>query len=78
MQDGKTALERAVDRGHHTVVGYLASQMDVTQFDMVCNKIFVFVCMCTVISKVNNMGSNSGCNDYVVYANALEWKHVMC
>ena len=56
MQDGKTALEDAVDRGHHTVVGYLANQMDVTQFDMVCNTIFVFVCMYTVISKVNNMG----------------------
>ena len=56
MQDGKTALEDAVDRGHYTVVGYLANQMDVTQFDMVYNTIFVFVCMCTVISKVNNMG----------------------
>ena len=56
MQDGRTALERAVDRGRHTVVGYLANQMDVTQFDMVCNTIFVFVCMCTVISRLNNMG----------------------
>ena len=56
MQDGKTALEDAVNRDHHRVVDYLVNQMDVTQFDMVCNTIFVFVCMCTVISKVNNMG----------------------
>ena len=55
MQEGKTALEDAVGKGHHRVVGYLVNQMDVTQFDMVCNTIFVFVCMCTVISKVNNV-----------------------
>ena len=56
MQNGKTALEFAVVRGHHGVVGYLVNQMDVTQFDMVCNTIFVFVCMCTVISQVITMG----------------------
>ena len=59
MQVGKTALEDAVDGGYHTVVGYLANQMDVTQFDMVCNTICVCVyvykyqwlcmCMCTVM-----------------------------
>ena len=47
MQDGKTALECAVDGGHHTVVGYLANQMDVTQFDMVCNAI----CVCVYVYK---------------------------
>ena len=47
MQDGKTALERAVDGGHHAVVGYLANQMDVTQFDMVCNTI----CVCVYVYK---------------------------
>ena len=47
MQDGKTALERAVDYGCHRVVGYLANQMDVTQFDMVCNTI----CACVYVYK---------------------------
>ena len=43
MQDGKTALERAVDRGRHRIVDYLVTQMDITQFDMVCNTICVRV-----------------------------------
>ena len=47
MQEGRTALERAVDRGHHRVVGYLVNQMDVTQFDMVCNTI----CVCVYVYK---------------------------
>ena len=49
MQDGKTALEDAVNKGHHRTVAYLVKQMDVTQFDMVCNINPMFVCMCTVM-----------------------------
>ena len=49
MQDGRTALERAVDGGYHTVVDYLVivNQMDVTQFDIVCNTI----CVCVYVYK---------------------------
>ena len=45
MQAGKTALERTVDNGHHRVVDYLVNQMGVTQFDMVCNIICLYVCV---------------------------------
>ena len=49
MQKGKTALERAVSKGQHKIVRYLANLMDITQFDEVCNIDPVLMYMCTVM-----------------------------
>ena len=53
MQEGKTAVEDAADKGYHQIVNYFVKECDmkVSQFDVVCNidTIFcvcVFVCAC--------------------------------
>ena len=58
MQDGKTALEDAVQEDHHTVVEYLVTQckMDISQFDEVCNNDTVY-CACIVIVGVTVGGA---------------------
>ena len=47
MQDGKTPLEAAVDRGHHKTVEYFIKDcsVDTSQFDVVCN-IYSMFCVC--------------------------------
>ena len=59
MQDGKTPLESAIFGGSHRVVEYFVKNcnMDLSQFDAVCNidKIFcvclcVYACVCVCVS----------------------------
>ena len=50
MQDGRTPLRLAIDRGHHRTVEYLITnhQRDFSHFDEVCNidtKCCVGVCV---------------------------------
>ena len=58
MQDGKTALELAVQEDYHTTVEYLVTQckMDISQFDKVCNNDTVY-CACIVIVGVTVGGA---------------------
>ena len=56
MQDGKTALEWAVEGGYHRAVACLVNQMDISQFDEVCNNDTVY-CACIVIVGVTVGGA---------------------
>ena len=56
MQDGKTALEWAVERDYHSIVACLVKQMDISQFDEVCNNDTVY-CACIVIVGVTVGGA---------------------
>ena len=58
MQDGRTALELAVECDRHTTVEYFISKckMDISQFDEVCNNDTVY-CACIVIVGVTVWGS---------------------
>ena len=56
MQDGKTALEWAVERNHHRIVDCLVKQIDISQFDEVCNNDTVY-CACIVIVGVTVGGA---------------------
>ena len=56
MQEGKTALEDAVQQDHHGVVDCLVKQMDISQFDVVCNNDTVY-CACIVIVGVTVGGA---------------------
>ena len=56
MQEGKTALELAVQKDYHRVVACLVNQMDISQFDEVCNNDTVY-CACIVIVGVTVGGA---------------------
>ena len=53
MQSGMTPLERAVCEGHYETVEYFVENcnMDISQFDMVCN-IDTILCVCCVCACV--------------------------
>ena len=51
-----TALEYAVQQNHHRIVDCLVKQMDISQFDEVCNNDTVY-CACIVIVGVTVGGA---------------------
>ena len=56
MQRGKTALELAVGGDYHRIVDCLVKQMDISEFDEVCNNDTVY-CACIVIVGVTVGGA---------------------
>ena len=57
MQDGRTPLRIAIDRGHHRTVEYLITnyQRDISDFDEVCN-IDTICCVCVSVVGVVTVG----------------------
>ena len=51
MQNGKTALEKAMDKKHHEIVNYLISkyQVNISQLDVICYIDDIVFCACNVI-----------------------------
>ena len=56
MQEGKTALEYAVEQDYYKIVDCLVKQMDISQFDEVCNNDTAY-CACIVIVGVTVGGA---------------------
>ena len=73
MQDGRTPLWYAIDRGHHRTVEYLITkhQRDFSNFDEVCN-IDTICCVCVSVVGGVTVGG-WGCIIY--YNNILCYKH---